>query len=291
MCSFFVLVLLAFIIRHGAKDGTPKNIQEAKTTIAKWDRLSFVPIGDTNRLDHYIRYAEIKDENNLLNDQKKQALHNSLKLMLYAYNRGEYEDFIKFRLPEGVPYIKNEREWQRITSYWYQDHPDAVRKDLPTDSELYRWWIERDQIGNGVYQNYWQGITLSSNEVYSVLGDGPYKGKKAKLGIYITEMPEWKLGSPLTETYNVGINIVKNSFLFQFHDPNDIGKYANDPLLSAQVYFFIKTISSDNVIPIYAKFIWNAKFEQWLPVSLIRGDLLPLYQSLYFTRTSRVFKF
>ncbi|MCR5554176.1 MAG: hypothetical protein K6F29_01425 [Bacteroidales bacterium] len=191
-----LLCCVIFLRIHSTpKMKIPENIQAAMVELSKWEKLPFVKIKDDHRLQTYLQSIQIEEEEVSLNDVQKEKLYQSLTMMLYAYSKGTYEGFINFRLPSGVRYEPMEREWKRITSCWFQAHPNATAKDLPSDSELYRWWLETDSRlyqwqmptdqkvnQKNIYKDFWQGIMISEKDADKVLGGlNPVSQKKQKL--------------------------------------------------------------------------------------------------------------
>ena len=297
-CVLFLLIFAVFFLKSVSNSQTskiPYNMREAIEVIAEWEKIPFEPIQDEVKLNEYLKSLPIHDEEGLLSMEQREALLERFKTLLYAYSKGTWEDFMKFRFPEGAPYVKVEETWEEITAYWFKDHPEATRKDLPEDEQLYRWWIEKDQPGEGIYKDYWQGIALSDEVNNTLKNQLPEKFKKAKLGIYISEMKEWSSTSLLFGSHNVGVAVFNKSFEIPFWEPyieqDKIKEYLEMKLLTAEIFFFAKPADNANIIPIYAKFIWDKDFSGWLVTDLSRGDLLPLYQGKYFKKKSHFLKF
>lgn len=296
-CVLFLLILAAFFLKQ-VKRGErkiPFNDAIRVEAVSVWEKLPYISIQDETVLDRYLKELTIHDEKGLLSAEQKELLLKSFKELLYAYSKGTWEDFAKVRFPEGSSYQQNEKEWSKITTEWFKAHPEATRKDLPEDEQLYRWWIEKDQPGEGIYKDYWQGIALSDEVNNTLKNQLPEKFKKAKLGIYISEMKEWSSTSLLFGSHNVGVAVFNKSFEIPFWEPyieqDKIKEYLEMKLLTAEIFFFAKPADNANIIPIYAKFIWDKDFSGWLVTDLSRGDLLPLYQGKYFKKKSHFLKF
>lgn len=288
-----ILIAVAVVIRVRS---TPKmkidqNILSAQKSVQAWEKLPFVEVANTQKLRGYLETIPIIEDGNSLSDEQRKALYDSFITMVQAYREGSYEAFLRFRLPQGVPVKPKQKEWKNITACWFQDHPDATAQELPDDSALYRWWIERDQ--EGVYKDYWQGIMLSASDAYRVLGKSvPGSDESPKVGIYLSHVPLWQSVPVLFSTYNAqGVMPINSSYEFQLNSSSDIQAYASEKFLTAWFYFFVKPVSTDSIIPIYAKYVWDPRTRQWLPIELIRGDFQTIVQSLYFKKKSRIIKF
>ena len=103
-CVLFLLIFAAFLLKQTVGD------KESNQPVAKllddgivpvWEKLPYVSIKDEKKLDEYLKGIEIQGEAGLVDAEQKAALLEAFKTMLYAYSKGTWEDFMKFRLPEG----------------------------------------------------------------------------------------------------------------------------------------------------------------------------------------------
>ena len=278
-CVLFLLIFAAFLLKQTVGD------KESNQPVAKllddgivpvWEKLPYVSIKDEKKLDEYLKGIEIQGEAGLVDAEQKAALLEAFKTMLYAYSKGTWEDFMKFRLPEGSPYQMSKKVFSSIAVKWFQDHPKAKGKDLPGDEELYRWWIERDQPGKGIYKDYWRGVALSEEAHQFLKNTLPAyylnSKKNAKLGIYISKLPIYKADEGYPKCYSIGMRRVSSSYELLFSYPQDLPDYLEKEYLSANVYCFIQPMEGDIPISLYVKFVWEEKSKQWLGTTIFRAD-------------------
>lgn len=294
-CVLFLLILAVFFLKQ-VKRGErkiPFNDAIRVEAVSVWEKLPYISIQDETVLDRYLKELTIHDEKGLLSAEQKELLLKSFKELLYAYSKGTWEDFAKVRFPEGSSYQQNEKEWSKITTEWFKAHPEATRKDLPEDEQLYRWWIEKDQPGEGIYKDYWQGLAMDQTTWDQLKARHPSKDlfKNAQVGIFISQIPEWKSDSVLLNLYNTGLQPVDNSFDFTFWESDDVKERLEKEFLTAEIFFFIQPMKSDSPIPIYSKYIWEEKSKQWLLNYMCRGDLFPMVDTKYLEKEWHLFKF
>ncbi|MGI6346665.1 MAG: hypothetical protein ACOX2U_05920 [Limisphaerales bacterium] len=264
-------------------------IREATQKGLDWEKLPFVSVSDTNKLNEYLRNIQINGDELLSADQREKA-YTSFLLLAQAYSVGTYEAYMRFRLPAGAKYEKNDRmwdywlsEWKTDDPHWLQEHPDS-KVVVPKDEDFHHWIVRKSSEGT-FFKDLWKGVCVDPKKIYAELGTTNLKGNILKAGIYVHSGAEAKKDILETTSFYRD-KIVKSTFNaaggLSFSDPNFLflsipneGTEKNDSSWrSLSFYFFVKPISPEPVTPIYAFFFWDKECSQWLPVQLIIGNIL-----------------
>ncbi len=288
-----ILIVVAMFIKNRTSQSDPSAgqplILDARKKGVDWEKLPFVSVSDTNKLNEYLRNIQITGDELLSTDQREK-IYSSFLLLAQAYSVGTYEAYMRFRLPAGAKYEKNDWLWDEWLSGWKTDDPDWLQEYpdskvvVPKDEDFHRWIVRKCSEGT-FFKDLWQGVCVNPEKIYAELGTTNSKGNILKAGIYIHSGAEAKKNI-LETTSSYRDKIVKSTFnaagglsfsypTFIFSSiPNEGTEEIDSSWRSLSFYFFVKPISPEPVIPIYAFFFWDKECSQWLPVQLIVGNVL-----------------
>jgi hypothetical protein len=76
-------------------------IREATQKGVDWEKLPFISVSDTNKLNGYLRSIQINGDELLSTDQREKA-YTSFLLLAQAYSVRTYDAYMRFRLPAGA---------------------------------------------------------------------------------------------------------------------------------------------------------------------------------------------
>ncbi len=264
-------------------------IREATQKGLDWEKLPFVSVSDTNKLNEYLRNIQITGDELLSTDQREKA-YTSFLLLAQAYSMGTYEAYMRFRLPAGAKYERNETfidiwlpEWKPDDPDWLQEYPDS-KVVVPEGEEFHRWVVRKGSEG-AFFKDYWKSVCVDPEKIYAKQGTTNSSGEIVKAGIYvhagggakktILETTTSDYQKIKKSTFNAGGGIAFCLPAFLFHcvpQENDVN--IDDSWRSLSFYFFVKAGSSDPVIPVYLFLFWDKEIDEWVPVALLSGNLL-----------------
>ena len=268
-------------------------IRDAKQKGMDWEKLPFVSVSDTNKLNEYLRNIQITGDELLSADQREKA-YTSFLLLAQAYSVGTYEAYMRFRLPSGAKYERNETfidiwmpKWKPDDPDWLQEYPDS-KVVVPEGEEFHRWVVRKSSKGT-FFKDCWKGVCVDPEKIYAKLGTTNSFGNIAKAGIYVhagagakktilettsSYYPEIK-----KSTFNAGGGIAFPVPSFLFHCvPQESDMNTDDSWRSLSFYFFVKADSGDPVVPVYLFLFWDKEIGEWVPANLLSGNLLTRFE-------------
>lgn len=264
-------------------------IRDAKQKGMDWEKLPFVSVSDTNKLNEYLRNIQITGDELLSTDQREKA-YTTFLLLAQAYSVGTYDAYMRFRLPAGAKYERNETfidiwmpKWKPDDPDWLQEYPDS-KVVVPEGEEFHRWVVRKSSEGT-FFKDLWQGVCVNPEKIYAELGTTNSSGSILKAGIYVHSGAEAKKDilettssyykKIVNSTFNAGGGIAFSTPSFLFSSiPNEGTEEIDSSWRSLSFYFFVKPISPEPVVPMYAFFFWDKECSQWLPVELLVGNVL-----------------
>jgi hypothetical protein len=156
--ALLFIVPATFLIVRTATTPPPRDYSTAYTnTVAAWGHKTFVPLRPIEAAQAALAGVEIENEDKL-NAAQRAGLQDAIIAWWRAYSGGDKSNYIRFRLPEGVPWQWKPGAEQALSNYfvngivfssdyledfWMRKygHPDQVPRFVVYE-ELAREWSE-----------------------------------------------------------------------------------------------------------------------------------------------------
>lgn|SRR5579885_1236814 len=213
--------------------------------------LSFETVDDSARFRADIEALPVI-RGNLITSAQSVALKDSVYNLMMAFHEGTYESYRKFRTP-----IKADFNPKAIIYHSKLLKALYLRpgEELPVDAEeLDKMFWQRNYGGNA-FSNYWESICITN----------------ILIEIDRTNvMPPSLFRYAQEQDWNEGLREVLPTFTFQ-RNPDIILKQ-DGSLLFATLTIDVKPAPPDPIYPVYIRYYWDTKSDQWLPWEMTSGN-------------------
>ncbi len=210
-----------------------------------WKNLDYTRIEDNEDFHEFLNnfnlvYSEIE-----LSHSHRQNLVESLKNQCFAFNKGFFSDFVKFRLPAEYEIRQRATDWQK---YFLVNRTDIKEKDVPQDPyEIWKlYWKKRNATDWG-FEGLWQAIAV------------PQVSVKKSSRVPLTLFDEQELLDRPAALFRGSVDFKRK--------PLDIIGEEGE-LVYADVEIVISHITG-LTYPIVVRSYWDSRVEKWLPYEMI----------------------